>query len=354
VDGAREQELIAMTIDVTGGLPIEREYVFPSAPDTPLMRDAVNMWVSDDRGEVGLPRFAVEAAMPDWSHHDLQVNVAFPDGRAYRLRRPYPSLPAVGPDGLATTFGAGPLVFRCVEPFATWTAEFRGTATETTTKAQIAGEPGGPEVDLEFEVTATMAVPPWVQGTLFPEAAEMLANSVEGKLMGGPRYEQLFRAEGAVRVGGQEHTFTGSGLRIRRQGVRDITEFWGHAWQSALFPSGKAFGYIAYPPRPDGSESYNEGYLFTGDGGLIPAKVLEAPWLTRLEPNGQDVSVVLESALGVTRIDGETVVSTYELGLPEYPQFPVLTQAGVRYRWEGEEAYGMLERSSLRDRIDWS
>ena len=25
------------------------------------MRDAVNMWVSDDRGELGLPRFAVEA-----------------------------------------------------------------------------------------------------------------------------------------------------------------------------------------------------------------------------------------------------------------------------------------------------
>jgi hypothetical protein len=103
------------------------------------MRDAVNMWVSDDRGQVGLPRFAVEASMPDWDHHDLQVNVGFPDGRVYRLREAYPSLPAVGPDGLAATFGAGPLVFHLAEPFGTWTAEFRGTAIETSTEALSTG-----------------------------------------------------------------------------------------------------------------------------------------------------------------------------------------------------------------------
>jgi hypothetical protein len=342
-----------VNVDLSGGLPVSREYVFPERPGTPGMRDAVNMWVSDDRGEVGLPRFAVEASMPDWDRHDLQVNVAFPDGRVYRLREAYPSIPAVGPDGLATAFGAGPLVFRCAEPFRTWTAEFRGTAVETSTEALIAGNAAGPRVDLEFEVEAAMAVPPWIQGTLFPEAAEMLANSVEGKLMGGPRYEQLFRAKGAVRVAGEEHVFTGSGLRIRRQGVRDITEFWGHAWQSALFPSGKAFGYIAYPPRPDGSPSYNEGYLFTGDGGLVPAKVLQAPWLRTLEPGGQDVSFVLESRLGVTRIEAETVVSTFDVAKADMPRFPVLFQGGVRYRWDGEETYGMLERSSMRDKIQW-
>jgi hypothetical protein len=156
-----------------------------------------------------------------------------------------------------------------------------------------------------------------------------------------------------VRVRGEEHPFTGSGLRIRRQGVRDITEFWGHAWQSALFPSGRAFGYIAYPPRPDGSESYNEGYLFTGDGELDPAKVRKAPWLRHLVGNGEDVSLELETADGVTRIEAQTVVATYELGLAGYPQFPVLSQCTVHYRWDGEETYGMLERSSMRDKIIW-
>ena len=50
-----------VSIDLTGGLDPAREYVFPECPPEAGMRDAVNMWVSDDRGEVGLPRFAVEA-----------------------------------------------------------------------------------------------------------------------------------------------------------------------------------------------------------------------------------------------------------------------------------------------------
>jgi hypothetical protein len=342
-----------VTVDLTGGLGAEREYLFPECPDEDGMRDAVNMWVSDDSGEVGLPRFAVEALAPRWDRHDLQVNVALADGRVFRLRDAFPSLPATGADGRASVLGAGPLVFRCVEPFRTWTAEFDGAAIETSADALIAGRVEGPSVDLAFTVEATMAVPPWIQGTLFPEAAEMLATSIEGKLMGGPRFEQLFRATGSVRVGKEERTFTGSGLRIRRQGIRDVTEFWGHCWQSALFPSGRAFGYLAYPPRPDGTASYNEGYLFTGDGALIPAKVLEAPWLTSLLPRGDDVAFVLESELGITRIEGETVFSTFEMGIPEFPQFPILFQGGVRYRWDGEETYGMLERSSMRDKIDW-
>ena len=43
-----------------------------------------------------------------------------------------------------------------------------------------------------------MAVPPWVQGALSAEAGARLKTSIEGNLMGGPRYEQLFRATGAV------------------------------------------------------------------------------------------------------------------------------------------------------------
>src|SRR6185369_12951574 len=102
----------------------------------------------------------------------------------------------------------------------------------------------------------TMAVPPWIQGALQAAAAEQLASSIVGDMMGGPRYEQLFRASGSLTVKGKEHPFTGSGLRIRRQGVRRLDGFWGHCWQSALFPSGKAFGYIAYPPRPDGQPTF--------------------------------------------------------------------------------------------------
>jgi hypothetical protein len=144
--------------------------------------------------------------------------------------------------------------------------------------------------------------------------------------------------------------------------VRRLEGFWGHCWQSALFGSGRAFGYISYPPRPDGQPTFNEGYVFYGDGDLIPARVVEAPWLTKLQPLGEDVSVVMETSEGNVRIEGETVVSTHDITHPsEIPAgqlpklanwtFPALQQAGVRYRWDGEETYGMLERSTPMDKI---
>lgn len=344
-----------MAIDLTGGLDTAREYAFAERPDNPEMRDSASMWISDDRGALGLPRIGIEAVASDWDAHQLQLNVAFPDGRVYRLREAGKSLPALDDEGRPTVLGTGPLAFRCVEPFRTWTVTFQGTAVQTSTQSLIDGQPDGPRVDLEFHVEATMAAPPWIQGTLLPDAAErMSSSSLERGLMGGERYEQLFRAKGSVRVAGEEHTFTGSGLRIRRQGVRDLAGFWGHCWQSALFPGGRAFGYIAYPPRPDGVATFNEGFLYTGDGPLIPARVVEAPWLGKLQPAGEDVSVVFESELGRTRIEGETVVSTFDVvERPAMPNFPVLYQGGVRYRWDGEETYGMLERSTMRDKIIW-
>ena len=53
-----------------------------------------------------------------------------------------------------------------------------------------------------------MAVPPWVQGTLQADADSQLKTSIVGDLMGGPRYEQLFRATGSVHVAGEQHAFS--------------------------------------------------------------------------------------------------------------------------------------------------
>ena len=190
---------------------------------------------------------------------------------------------------------------------------------------------------------------------------------LDGLPPGWVRWDSRVRAitavgDGRLRVDGAEHPFTGTGLRIRRQGVRRLEGFWGHCWQSALFPSGKGFGYIAYPPRPEGEPQYNEGYVFRGDGDLVPARVVEAPWLTRLHPAiGAEVPVVLETADGIERIDGVTVLSTHNvqrgaaLGDDAVKtanwSFPPLQQACVRYTWDGEQAIGMLERSNMPDRV---
>jgi hypothetical protein len=169
----------------------------------------------------------------------------------------------------------------------------------------------------------------------------------EGDLMGHPwRFEQLCRAEGRLRVGGEERRIAGGANRIRRQSIRRLARFWGHAWQAGLFLSGRGFGYLTYPPRVDGKATYNEGYVFEGDGALIPARVVDPPWLTSLTPTGETVTCTLEPVRGdPVTITGTTTASTFMVMPPEVGGGMRLQQTLVRYEWDGEQGTGMLERS---------
>ena len=235
-------------------------------------------------------------------------------------------------------------------------------ATETTTAAQMegwqAGQSTGAKVPVEMDWDIRSAVPPWESGTLLEEAGYVLAHQEEGALMGGPRFEQLFRTTGKLRVGDEEFVLDGAGLRIRRAGIRRLAAFRGHVWQSTVFPSGRAFGLCVYPPRDDGKATFNEGFLFEGDGALIPARVVDAPWLQTLAAKGQDVSVTLETEDGRTEtIQGETALSTFHVmnaaaGAAGMVGDFRLQQAVVRYTWGDESATGMLERSSASGQVD--
>lgn len=345
-----------MGVDLTGGLDDEREFVFATQPDDPEMRESVNAWIWDAGSDVGMPRIGIEAVADQWDTHDAQVNIALGGGRVLNLFEAGKVHDPLGPDGAPRVLGAGPLSFELVEPFRHWRLRLDGVAIERTVHDQIAGTPppGGPGVPVDIEIDLHAAVPPWENGGLLPEAKRVLDDQDEGGLMGGPRFEQLARATGRARVGDVEYAIDGGALRVRRRGVRRLGTFRGHAWQSALFPDGRAFGYIVYPERDDGLPTYNEGYVFDGDGGLTPARVVEAPWLRRLQPAGDDVPVVLETAAGRVRIEGTSILSTFMVmgGVgPGTEGFPVLQQAIVRYTWDGATANGMLERSMPSDRV---
>jgi hypothetical protein len=111
-----------------------------------------------------------------------------------------------------------------------------------------------------------------------------------------------------------------------------------------VFPDGRAFGCLAYPPLPDGTERYNDAVIYQ-DGRLIPARIVSPPFLRRIVFAGDDVSVELESALGRTRISGVTALSTFRIGNPDIGGLN-LQQGGGRFTWDGQSAYGMVERSS--------
>jgi hypothetical protein len=342
----------------TGGLPLEIDTMFPTKPEDPEMRESASIWLFEESGAFGFPRIGIEAQGAVWENHRYDCNFAFADGRVLRESTRGPTMSPIGPDGKASVLGAGALKFRCVEPFRKWMVSYDGEAWDGRVEEQIhskfavyadgdrsKGLDGRKRLPLSFEVELTMATPAWVADYRPEKLAGMSEQErIDAGLMGfGWRIEHLFRGEGVLKLDGETRNFKALGSRIHRQSVRPMGEFRGHCWQSALFPDGSAFGYIAYPPRADGS-TYNEGYIYRS-GRMYPARATNIPFLRRIMPHGDDVSLELESELGITRIEGLTTLCTFHMGNPGVNSLNN-QQSGVRYTWDGMTTYGMIERSS--------
>jgi hypothetical protein len=337
-----------MPTDRTAGLDAAIDEVTADTPSDQDYREGTSMWIWDDAGRVGLPRIAIECVGATWdTARMVMVNVTLPDGRNCIAFDNVPAHPVADAEGRPRVLGAGPIRFECIEPFAHWRLTFNGQVATVTVQDQIGGRARreddiGSSEQLMIEIDARMAAPPWMQGSL----------GGQGFIPGEQRFEQLFNAAGTVRIADEEFPVAGGGLRIHRKGANrtPTSDFFGHAWQSALFPSGRAFGYIHYYPRPDGSLKFVEGWLMDADGEVLAAQVVETPWMHDMQPSGEDVSVTFRTSRGDVRIDGATVMSTFhpqrqvEEGVP----FPTLQQGIARYQWDGEKALGMIERSTPR------
>ena len=351
----RKRKADTMPIDLTGGLPADWELMYTTPPEDREMRESHNAWIWDDGGTFGIPRISVEMISAQWQNHEVQVNLAFADGRVYNVYGPRPAHSPIAANGSPRILGAGPLDFEVVEPYRQLRLTLDGTAAAITVQDQMDGWlPGvGPaeQVPVRAEIDLRPAVPPWENGSTSEEAKRVLSTQEEGYLIGYPwRFEQLCRATGTIWVGDRHYDLNGGANRIRRKSVRRMATLRGHVWQTGLLPSGRGFGYIAYPPYPDGRATYNEGYVFDGDGEIIPARVIEAPWLRSLTPRGEDVSFVLETAKGTIEIGAESVVSTYHVMPPEAGSLQ-LQQALARYTWDGESGMGMMERSTAPEKL---
>lgn len=340
---------MALTAEfLSGGLSPDRELFFPRKPDDPEMRESTSIWLFSDAGDFGCPRIGIEGEAHSWLDRSYQANFGLGGGRilvdSQRGAAPSP----FGPDGRPTRFGAGPLTFELIEPFKRWRVLFDGDAAQGETAQQIAGTfDTTKRVPVRLEVELEVRTPGWVHDFPADKVAQMSAtDAADAASMGlGWRIEQWCRAEGRLTVGGETRAFTGTASRVKRQSVRPLNGFRGHVWQSALFPDGRAFGYITYPPAADG-RTFNDGYVFL-DGKAHKAHVVKAPWLKQFLVEGDDVSLELESDLGVHRIGGATEFSTFSILPTPSPDGNFnLQQTGARYTWDGQVAHGMLERSA--------
>jgi hypothetical protein len=344
----------------TAGLPLALDYMLPEKPSDPEMRESASLWLFEESGDFGFPRNGLEALGKLWETHRFDCNFAFSDGRVLRESSRGQTRPSIGSDGLSNILGAGPLVFRCVEPFRKWLVRYDGEAFDGSVRQQIArefavyadaGPYNFPRTAISYEVELTMVTPAWVQDYRTEKLAGMSdkERADAGSMGYGYRIEQLFRGEGTLTLDGMKRDFKAVGSRIHRQSVRPMTAFRGHCWQSAVFPDGRAFGYIAYPLRTGESEEdrHNIGYLYQNER-MYPARARNIPFLRNIMPRGDDVSVELETELGVTRIGGSTDLSTFHLGNQSVNGFNN-QQSGARYRLDGMTTFGMIERSSPAD-----
>jgi hypothetical protein len=340
--------------DWAGGLePGLDAAMLPGRPDDPEMRESASVWVFEENGEFAFPRVGIEAVGGVWENHRYDGNFAFRDGRVLRVSKRGPTLPSD-----KGVLGAGGLAFECIEPFRKWRVRFDDEVYDSRIEEQIAGrfrvfadaepDPALRRTRLKFEVELEMAAPGWTQDLRPEKLADMTeAERIDAGLMGfGWRVEQVWRGEGELTIDGQSRAFRAVGNRIHRQSVRPMGAFRGHCWQAATFPDGRAFGYCAYPPREDGS-TYNEGYIWQ-DGRMHKARATRIPFLRNIMPSGDDVSLELESELGTTRIAGVTALATFHMGNPGVNGMNN-NQGGALYTWDGQSAYGMIERSSPAD-----
>lgn len=339
-------------MDLGRGLDPDFEYFRAERPADRGMRDSATLWILDETGALALPRVTIDAIGESWDRPWVQLNFAHRDGRRLRVWSQEPGYLAFDSDGKPATRGAGPLRFKCVKPFRRWIMAFDGEARQSTAAAQMAGERDGEPVALSFRFEAEAAAAPWLMGGMTPEAAEGMSDGDAKALMGGVRYEQLCRIEGTVDLAGERYRIAGTGMRVRRQGVRKMGAATGHLQHSALFPSGRAFGVNAFAPGPNGVSPFNEAFLLMEDGRRVGARLVQGPWMKRLVESGDDASLVLESEIGTVRIEGETLLTVFDHHLFEMADSSILAPGSARYVWDGEEAIGLIERCTLRTEME--
>jgi hypothetical protein len=325
------------------------EYFCPAPPADPQFRDSATLWVLEQSGAFALPRVTIDVCGEDWEHPRLQLNFVTRAGQTLRVWSSEPGSIDVEASGRGAARGAGALKFTCHEPFRRWALEYDGLAQLNSTLAEIEGGRPCSEAPLSFALQATMVAPPWVMG-----GANAVRANLDGQasaLMGGARYEQLCRIAGWVKFDGERHEVDATGMRVRRQGVRNMAAGTGHCQHSAVFPSGRAFGAIVMAPGPEGPELFNEGFVVMPDGVKHAARVVQAPWMRQLTPTGDDATLVMRTEVADVTIRGTVLLSMFDHHNFEMADSSVLHQGTARYNWDDEETIGLIERCSLRDKL---
>lgn len=263
------------------------------------------------------------------------------------------------PDGqmvVSKTYGRGPaepgasgpfngsMGFRCDDPLHTWTVSADAMGRPTTLDTLAAGPITDGEVDpVSFEYRFDAITPIWDLG-----AADMSDQSWALR-----HYEQAGNFAGVLRCGDQQWELAGTGIRDHSYGPRNFAHFRRGSWAHAEFPSNRTFVALRMW-NDDDVVALNRGFI-SENGKLREVTPLEMPTLdsplgdpravtVRLDDGGAEAVIEIEflTAMTTTLIEPNEVLHGADR---TDPRIKILNDAMVRCRWDGEEGYGLCERS---------
>ena len=328
------------SVDLSSRNPAELDhYLAPTVVDG---RDSAEFWAWCHCGSIAINSMAVEqvgTGRPNLS----RLTITYPGGRILRDFVASEALPRESEDAIRKLIGTGTMRLESGDAYRRYRTVFKGTALDTSYGAILEGRTDARRVEVEIEVDYDAIVPVWLQGSMKTGMEQNGAKLALSSFAGGQRMEQLMRTSGRVVADGVETSFTGGGVRVHRQDIRALTAG-RYVWQAACFPSGRAFSTITYA-GPDGvSPSYAEGAVFLRKDRLVPARATQVPWIEQWSFNRGDVSLVLETSREKSPIKGTILLAAPVLA-DAVGGVPARQQAMVRYEWDGEISYGLIDRT---------
>lgn len=334
-------------VDLSSGLTPDRDRVLEQCPDTPFWAENLLFTLYDPQADIGF-WLHLGTVPTDWGLWEDRVLVFLPgDAGILHMWAYHRTAPERRPAGAN-------LAFECVEPFRRWRLLFDGMLVHTGNEEMQSGRArDGAKQTMRLDLDVRCATAVWDAHT--SANADTGYGSMRNQSWATDHYQQLCTASGSVEIDGRRIAFDGTGWRDHSRGPRggDAGARWGgHAIVNCLFPrSGRAFG-LSRMWTPDGMISMDAGFLVDGNGRLHHAEVIQAPRLRDLRIGGEFVEIALRSQAGELRLQGETVKSTWLTLGPGHPHGAdvasghcILAEAFARWEWDGEQGFGMCERS---------
>lgn len=249
----------------------------------------------------------------------------------------------------------GSLSFECIEPFRKWRVTFDGVGIYSSNQEMLAGRlRDGVKRILKFQFDVSCVAPVW--DTHQTAIAQRGRGSMEDQTWASQHYQQLLVCQGDIDIAGSHVQFNGSGVRDHSRGQRGhaMNHYGGHNLFTAVFPSGRAFGLMTMW-APDASVNLAVAYV-VDQGILYHADIISsAVKIEDAHLGGDEFEICLVSELGEHILSGQIIRSVFATALDDWgmafgadvgDQRLILAPGFARWTWNGEEAYGLAERSN--------